>query len=55
VATIGGLVVAVLQARAALKVGDKSAKALAIVWVLSFAVLLVVALNHHLIGFNQNY
>ncbi|KQW42835.1 MULTISPECIES: serine hydrolase [unclassified Roseateles] len=52
---IGGLIVAGLHARSALKVGDKWGKALAIVWLLAFAVLLVVALYHHLIGFNQNY
>ncbi|MDR7333608.1 serine hydrolase [Roseateles asaccharophilus] len=55
VSVIGGLVVAGLHARSALKVGDRWTKALAIVWVLAFAVLLIVATYHHLIGFNQNY
>lgn len=55
VSTIGGLVVAVLNARHVLRAGDKWSKALAIVWVLSFAVLLIVSLNHHLISFNQWY
>ena len=31
------------------------AKALAVTWVLAFAVLLIVGVHHHLIGFNQNY
>lgn len=55
VSAIGGLVAASLHARTALRAGDKYAKALAVVWVLSFAVLLVVGLAHHLIGFNQQY
>lgn len=52
---IGGLVVAGLHARNVLKLGGKWSKALAIVWVLAFAVLLIVSLNHHLISFNQWY
>ncbi|WP_457421339.1 serine hydrolase domain-containing protein [Roseateles sp. P5_E7] len=55
VSAVGGLVVAGLHARHVLKVGNKAAKALAIVWVLAFAVLLAVAVYHHLIGFNQYY
>lgn len=55
VSTIGGLVVAGLYARNVLKAGGKATKTLAIVWVLSFAVLLIVSLNHHLISFNQWY
>ena len=55
IAAIGGLVVAVLHARQAFKRGDKASRALALVWVLAFAVLLVVGVHHHLIGFNQNY
>lgn len=55
VATAGGLVVAALHARHALRAGDKWAKALAVVWLLSFALLLAVALSHHLISFNQWY
>lgn len=54
-AAIGGLVAAGLHARSVLKAGDKFAKALAVVWVLAFAVLLVVGFHHHLIGFNQQY
>lgn len=55
IAAIGGLVVAVLHARQAFKRGDKASRALALAWVLAFAVLLVVGVHHHLIGFNQNY
>ncbi|MBI3348104.1 MAG: serine hydrolase [Burkholderiales bacterium] len=55
VSAISGLVVAGLHARDVLKIGDRWARALAIVWVLSFAVLLIVSLNHHLISFNQYY
>ncbi len=52
---VGGLIVSGLYARNVLKTGGKATKALAIVWVLSFAVLLIVSLNHHLISFNQWY
>ncbi len=52
---VGGLAAASWQARNTLKQGNKSAKAMALLWVLAFAVLLVVAVAHHLIGFNQNY
>jgi CubicO group peptidase (beta-lactamase class C family) len=55
VSAIGGLVAAGLHARSALKTGDVAAKALAVAWVLAFAVLLVVGVNHHLISFNQQY
>ena len=55
VSAIGGLVVSALYARGVLKTGGKATKALAIVWLLSFAVLLIVSLNHRLISFNQWY
>ncbi|HEY1132157.1 MAG TPA: serine hydrolase domain-containing protein [Roseateles sp.] len=55
VSTLAGLVAAGLHARSTLKVGDTASKALAVAWLLAFAVLLVVAGYHHLIGFNQNY
>lgn len=55
VAAIGGLLVAGWRARDAFKQGGKATRALAVVWVAAFAVLLVVASYHHLIGFNQNY
>lgn len=52
---ISGLVAAGLQARHAFRHGDRWGQALAVAWVLAFAVLLVVGSYHHLIGFNQNY
>ncbi len=55
VSTLAGLVAAGLHARNMLKVKDTASKALAVAWLLAFAVLLVVAGYHHLIGFNQNY
>ncbi len=55
VAAIGGLLVAGWRARDAFKQGGMATRALAVVWVAAFAVLLVVASYHHLIGFNQNY
>ncbi|MFT7771783.1 serine hydrolase [Roseateles sp.] len=55
VSAIGGLIAAGLHARQVLKLGDRWSQALAVAWVLAFAVLLIVALSHHLIGFNQNY
>lgn len=55
VSTVGGLVAAALHARSTWQAGDRWARALAVVWVLAFAVLLVVAAGHHLIGFNQYY
>jgi CubicO group peptidase (beta-lactamase class C family) len=55
VSVIGGVVAAGLYARGALKVGGKATQALAIAWLLSFAVLLIVSLSHHLISFNQWY
>jgi len=55
VAAVGGLVAAGMHVRNTFKLSDKAAKAMAATWVASFAVLLVVATYHHLIGFNQNY
>lgn len=55
VAAIGGLLAAGWRARDAFQQGGKAARALAVAWVAAFAVLLVVASYHHLIGFNQNY
>jgi hypothetical protein len=60
---LGGLVLAVLHARALSTAGgqaggpraDWAAKALAGAWLLAFAVLTVVGVYHHLIGFNQNF
>ncbi len=55
VAAFGGLLAALWHARAVIKAGDMSAKAMAAVWLLAFAVLTVVGLFHHMIGFNQYY
>jgi CubicO group peptidase (beta-lactamase class C family) len=54
-AFIGGLLVALWHARLALKSGSRSAKALAVVWVLAFTVLIVIGGAHHLMSFNQNF
>ncbi|MFX1680670.1 serine hydrolase [Mitsuaria sp. CC2] len=56
VAFIGGLLASLWQARPAFQGGGgKAAKALAVVWVLAFAVLIVVGAAHHLMSFNQNF
>lgn len=54
-AFIGGLLAALWHARLAFKGGSKGAKALAVVWVLAFAVLIVIGGAHHLMSFNQNF
>ena len=54
-AFIGGLLAALWHARLALKGGGRSAKALAVVWVLAFIVLIVIGAAHHLMSFNQNF
>ena len=58
VAFIGGLLVSLWQTRLAFKGGaavGKAAKALAVIWVLAFAVLIVIGGAHHLMSFNQNF
>jgi CubicO group peptidase (beta-lactamase class C family) len=56
VAFIGGLLASLWQARPAFQGGGgKAAKALAVVWVLAFAVLIVIGAAHHLMSFNQNF
>jgi len=56
VAFIGGLLGSLWQARPAFQGGGgKAAKALAVVWVLAFAVLIVIGAAHHLLSFNQNF
>lgn len=52
---VGGLLAALWHLRAALRPGATASRSLAVLWVLSFAVLVVVGLCHHLIGFNANY
>ena len=54
-ALLGGLVAAAWHARATLRQGSTAARGLALVWLVSFAVLLVAGGYHHLLGFNQNY
>ena len=55
VAAIGGLLAAGWRAREAFRQPGTAARLLAVAWVASFALLLVMGSYHHLIGFNQNY
>jgi CubicO group peptidase (beta-lactamase class C family) len=55
VAFIGGLLAALWHARSALTGGGKAAIGLSVLWVLSFAVLVVVGFHHNLLSFNPNY
>lgn len=55
VAAIGGLIAAGWQVRNAFRQTGMASRVMAVVWLLAFAVLLVVGWYHHLIGFNQNY
>jgi hypothetical protein len=61
VAFIGGGLVALWQARSVFQSDGKSTQAskatqaLAVIWVLSFAVLIVLGGAHHLMSFNQNF
>jgi CubicO group peptidase (beta-lactamase class C family) len=54
-AFIGGLAAALWHARATASGGGKAAMALSALWVLSFAVLVVVGFHHHLLSINPNY
>ena len=51
----GGLLAALWYARTALRSGSRAARILALLWVLAFAVLVVVGACHHLLSFNQYY
>lgn len=54
----GGLLASLWHVRVAFKAGSvasKSARVLAVLWVASFAILLVMGFNHHMISFNQHY
>ena len=54
----GGLLVSLWHARTVFQAGSvasKWARGLAVLWVLSFAVLLVMGVAHHMISFNQWY
>ncbi|MFG6463109.1 serine hydrolase domain-containing protein [Roseateles sp. DXS20W] len=55
VSVIGGLALAGLHARHALKGRSRWSQALALAWLIAFAVLLVVSLSHHLISLNPWY
>jgi CubicO group peptidase (beta-lactamase class C family) len=57
VAFVGGLLAALWHARAVAVAGGgkPAAIALPLLWVLSFAVLVVVGFSHHLLSFNPNY
>jgi CubicO group peptidase (beta-lactamase class C family) len=55
VALLGGLGAAAWHARATFTAGGKAAKAGAVLWLLVFAVLVLVGFWHHLLGFNQGY
>lgn len=54
-AFVGGLLASLWHARAAASGPSRPARALAIAWVLSFAVLVVVGFYHHLLSFNPHY
>ena len=55
VAFVGGLVAALWHAKTALKQGSLASRSLSVVWALTFVVLVVIGLAHHLISFNQWY
>jgi hypothetical protein len=54
-AFIGGLVAAVWHARTVFASAGAGARALAVLWVLAFAVLVAVGAWHHLLSFNPDY
>jgi hypothetical protein len=54
-AFVGGLLASLWHARAIFTGGGKAAKALAVLWVLSFTVLVAIGWYHHLLSFNPNY
>jgi hypothetical protein len=55
-AFVGGLLAALWHVRTVWRAGGSGgAKALALAWVVAFAVLVVVGGYHHLLGFNQNH
>ena len=54
----GGLLASAWHAKTVFQAGSAAGKwtqALAVIWVLSFAVLFVLGLVHHMISFNQWY
>ena len=54
-AFIGGFIASLWHAKTALRQGSVASRILAALWVLSFAILVVIGLYHHLISFNQWY
>jgi peptidoglycan/LPS O-acetylase OafA/YrhL len=54
-AFVGGLLAALWHARGVFVSSGKAARALSGLWVLSFAILVVVGFHHHLLSFNPNY
>ncbi|XHS78273.1 serine hydrolase domain-containing protein [Burkholderiaceae bacterium UC74_6] len=55
VAFIGGLLAALWNAKAVLPKANTASRSLAIVWLLAFAVLVVLGFAHHMISMNQWY
>ena len=55
VAFVGGLIAALWHAKTALKQGSLASRSLAVVWALTFIVLVLIGLAHHMISFNQWY
>ena len=54
-ALVAGLVATVAHLRATLRQGSTAARAMAVVWLACFGVLLLAGGYHHLLGFNQQY
>jgi CubicO group peptidase (beta-lactamase class C family) len=52
---VGGLLAALWHARTVLAAGGAAARSLAVLWLLSFAVLVAIGLYHHLLSINPNY
>jgi CubicO group peptidase (beta-lactamase class C family) len=52
---VGGLLVALWHARNVFRSGSRSARVLAVLWVLAFAVLVAVGFYHKMLSFNPNY
>lgn len=52
---LGGLIAALWHARTVFQSGTRWARVLAVLWVLAFAVLVVVGFYHKVLSFNPNY
>ncbi|MBV8500449.1 MAG: serine hydrolase [Paucibacter sp.] len=55
VAFVGGLLAALWHAKTALREGGLASRGLALAWLATFAVLVVLGIAHHMISFNQWY